>query len=150
MSELNEQQTKQAKDIFNQFDTDKSGKISADELKNMLPKLGVDLDDAGIKKMLSSADKDQNGEVDFEEFKKIAGGMFAVDVDEEEDNRKTFDEFDTDKDGHINKVEFAKAMRADDPEIEQEEIDGIFAETDDNGDGLISYDEFCKAVNKGQ
>lgn len=53
---------------FEIFDTDGSGKISSDELKIVMKKLGEELTDFQIQEMIKEADSDGDGEIDFEEF----------------------------------------------------------------------------------
>ena len=54
---------------------------------------------------------------------------------------RAFAAFDGDGDGSITKDELAKGLAA--AGVTGEEIDGIVAEADTDGDGLIDYDEFC-------
>lgn len=52
---------------FSYFDLDKTGKISADNLKKGLG----EEDEVLLNNILSSVDDDANGFIDFEEFKKM-------------------------------------------------------------------------------
>lgn len=57
-------------DAFLVFDTDKNGKISAEELRRVLDNLGCDKCSLGeCRKMIKGVDKDGDGFVDFEEFR---------------------------------------------------------------------------------
>lgn len=56
------------KRTFDIFDTDGSGKISSSELKEVMSKLGEELNDFQISEMIREADKDGDGEIDFDEF----------------------------------------------------------------------------------
>ena len=56
------------KRTFDIFDTDGSGKISSTELKEVMSKLGEELNDFQISEMIREADKDGDGEIDFDEF----------------------------------------------------------------------------------
>lgn len=57
------------RDAFHVFDTDKSGSISAEELKDVLMSLGEECTLAECRKMISGVDSDGNGTVSFDEFK---------------------------------------------------------------------------------
>merc|ERR1712131_485212 len=72
---MNKQETRDLNDqvenlrrTFEIFDTDGSGKISSTELKQVMEKLGEELDDFQISEMIREADKDGDGEIDFDEF----------------------------------------------------------------------------------
>ena len=54
--------------VFSHFDLDKSGEINASELGTVFQKLGVTLSDRELHVIISQADKDANGEVNFNEF----------------------------------------------------------------------------------
>lgn len=56
------------KEAFNVFDKDGSGKISKDELRSIMKSLGEDLTDEEITQMISEADTNGDGEIDYEEF----------------------------------------------------------------------------------
>jgi len=53
------------------FDKDGSGKISKQELKEVMKNLGENLSDQEITEMIREADDNGDGEVDFEEFVKM-------------------------------------------------------------------------------
>ncbi|EQC41630.1 hypothetical protein SDRG_01588 [Saprolegnia diclina VS20] len=55
--------------VFDEYDTDKSGSISPDELRTLLKAMGeADLDDAEINDIIRQADADNNGSIEFDEF----------------------------------------------------------------------------------
>ncbi|KAL9107868.1 MAG: hypothetical protein Q9227_007286 [Pyrenula ochraceoflavens] len=56
---------------FAVFDKDGSGTISADELRHVLKSLGEKLTDEEIDEMMRTADKDNNGSIDYAEFVKL-------------------------------------------------------------------------------
>ncbi|KAF5366604.1 hypothetical protein D9758_008978 [Tetrapyrgos nigripes] len=56
---------------FAVFDSDKSGSITADELKKVMKKLGEDLTDAEIDAMMKEADVNGDGQINFEEFQRM-------------------------------------------------------------------------------
>ena len=54
------------------MDHDKSGKVSADEMKGAIKKMyGVDIKPALITMMMAAADTNSDGEIDLAEFKTI-------------------------------------------------------------------------------
>lgn len=66
--------------VFSQFDLDKSGEISAAELGAVFQKLGVTLSERELHVIISQADKDANGEVNFTEFCEFFATLPSPDV----------------------------------------------------------------------
>ncbi|XP_059637592.1 calmodulin-like [Cornus florida] len=63
-------------DAFLIFDSDKNGFISAEELQQVLIRLGCDNCDLGeCRKMIGGVDKNGDGFVDFEEFRSMMTGL---------------------------------------------------------------------------
>ena len=66
---------------FKKFDTDGSGKLEKGELLNVLGELGLDVTDADFvayaKALMEDYDADGNGELDFDEFKKLHAQCLA-------------------------------------------------------------------------
>jgi Ca2+-binding EF-hand superfamily protein len=60
--------------------------------------------------------------------------------------KEVFDTFDADGSGYIDSAEIKSVCEQLGVEPSQEEIDAIIAEADANGDGKVSFDEFCKAI----
>jgi len=55
---------------FDELDTDKSGKLNRDEIRAAIKKVDPDASDDKVEEMVKFADKNGDGEIDFEEFKK--------------------------------------------------------------------------------
>ncbi|KAJ8904381.1 hypothetical protein NDN08_000900 [Rhodosorus marinus] len=60
-------------EAFKVFDKDGSGKISAEELRNVLLKLGENLTSEEATDLIKAADLNGDGEIDYEEFVKMMG-----------------------------------------------------------------------------
>ena len=54
--------------VFNLFDDDNTGKISLKNLKRVAKELGENMTDDELVEMIQRADKDKDGEINFEEF----------------------------------------------------------------------------------
>ena len=54
--------------VFEKFDADKSGAVSTAEMKNMISFLELKLSDEEIAKLMTDADPDGSGQIEFEEF----------------------------------------------------------------------------------
>eukprot|EP00800_Vazella_pourtalesii_P023883 TRINITY_DN992_c0_g2_i1.p1 TRINITY_DN992_c0_g2~~TRINITY_DN992_c0_g2_i1.p1 ORF type:complete len:114 (-),score=43.80 TRINITY_DN992_c0_g2_i1:90-431(-) len=59
------------KQAFNVFDKDGNGKISKDELRDVMKSLGETMLESELDEMMREADSNGDGEVDFEEFKRM-------------------------------------------------------------------------------
>ncbi|KAJ7964505.1 Calcium-binding protein [Quillaja saponaria] len=62
---------KELRDAFDLYDLDKNGLISVNELHAVLKKLGEKCSLSDCRRMISSVDADGDGNVNFEEFKKM-------------------------------------------------------------------------------
>ena len=65
----------EVKDAFNVLDINKDGSITADDLSFFLDFIGEKANQEDIEEMIKMCDLDGSGEVKFEEFSKLAGGM---------------------------------------------------------------------------
>ncbi|XP_028801871.1 calcium-binding protein CML24-like [Neltuma alba] len=63
--------TKELRDAFDLYDLDKNGVISATELHSVMRKLGEECSLSDCRRMISAVDDDGDGNVNFEEFKKM-------------------------------------------------------------------------------
>jgi calmodulin len=68
---LSEQYLEEFREVFNLFDKDGSGTISASELGTVMRTLGQNPSETEVENMIREVDKDGNGEIDFEEFCKL-------------------------------------------------------------------------------
>lgn len=76
--ELSEDQKSKLRDTFNYFDKDSSGRIDRKELRETLKKLG-DFCEMDIIQILTNADDDASGDLDFNEFcAKVAPKFFNL------------------------------------------------------------------------
>jgi len=62
------------REAFEMYDLDKNGLISAKELHAVMRRLGEKCSLSDCRKMIGNVDADRDGNVNFEEFKKMMGG----------------------------------------------------------------------------
>ncbi|KAJ4877503.1 EF-hand domain protein [Raphanus sativus] len=65
---LSEEEIGGLKELFRMIDTDNSGTITFEELKDTVKRVGADLMESEIQELLRSADVDENGSIDYGEF----------------------------------------------------------------------------------
>ena len=68
--------------------------------------------------------------------------------DSEEDLKKAFKHFDIDKDGVISRKDMKDALSKLGRNLSDKDIDDIFKDADEDGDGFVDYDEFVKNCGK--
>jgi len=76
-----------ARAAFDEFDTDASGELDGDEMRNALTQLGFELTDHQFKDVLARLDTDGSGTIDFDEFQH-ATAMLHVDLTEPAGRKK--------------------------------------------------------------
>eukprot|EP00091_Calanus_sinicus_P020666 TRINITY_DN5785_c0_g1_i1.p1 TRINITY_DN5785_c0_g1~~TRINITY_DN5785_c0_g1_i1.p1 ORF type:complete len:189 (-),score=91.73 TRINITY_DN5785_c0_g1_i1:13-504(-) len=130
------------RDTFREADKDKSGKLNLRELEKLVLAM------SGMKKefaemILKHADHDRDMMINYEELV----NMFAYD-DPEDKVKAMYRMYDTDKDGSISKRELAKLMSMGESQIGSGMMSLVWSMADEDGDGRLDYDEFCKLLNK--
>ncbi|CAA0284647.1 unnamed protein product [Arabidopsis thaliana] len=134
------------KAMFANIDTDNSGTITYEELREGLAKLGSRLTEAEVKQLMDAADVDGNGSIDYIEF--ITATMHRHRLESNENVYKAFQHFDKDGSGYITTDELEAALKeygmGDDATIKE-----ILSDVDADNDGRINYDEFCAMMRSG-
>ncbi|KAK7388991.1 hypothetical protein VNO78_23822 [Psophocarpus tetragonolobus] len=135
------------KDMFTLMDTDKDGKVTYEELKAGLRKVGSQLAEPEIKMLMEVADVDRNGVLDYGEF--VAVTIHLQRMENDEHFRKAFMYFDKDGSGYIELGELEKALSDESGETDIVVINDIMREVDTDKDGRISYEEFVAMMKTG-
>ncbi|KAJ4700600.1 putative Calcium-dependent protein kinase [Melia azedarach] len=143
---LSTEEIKGLKETFNNIDTDGSGTITYEELRDGLSRLGSKLTEAEIKQLMDAADVDKSGTIDYTEF--ITATMHRHKLEKEENLYKAFQYFDKDDSGFITRDELRQAMTQYGMGDEAT-IDEIIEDVDTDKDGRINYDEFVAMMRKG-
>uniref|UniRef100_A0A452RRJ4 Protein phosphatase 3 regulatory subunit B, alpha n=1 Tax=Ursus americanus TaxID=9643 RepID=A0A452RRJ4_URSAM len=133
---------------FKKLDLDNSGSLSVEEFMS-LPELQQN---PLVQRVIDIFDTDGNGEVDFKEF--IEGvSQFSVKGDKEQKLRFAFRIYDMDKDGYISNGELFQVLKMmvgnnlKDTQLQQI-VDKTIINADKDGDGRISFEEFCAVSTK--
>ncbi|KAK8598177.1 hypothetical protein V6N13_095565 [Hibiscus sabdariffa] len=143
---LSEEEIMGLKEMFKGMDTDNSGTITLEELRQGLAKQGTKLSEYEVKQLMEAADADGNGTIDYDEF--ITATMHMNRMDREEHLYHAFQHFDTDNSGFITTEELEQALREYGMH-DGRDIKEILSEVDTDHDGRINYDEFVAMMKKG-
>ena len=153
-------------DLFEDMDSDGSGKISAEDFRRCFKKLRIrpKPDRRDIKDLINTLDKDGDGLVSYKEFldalfnpsNKKSGPKFKLSksfkrlIDDAKLSAKEFKQVFLDMDdngtGKISPKEFKKAFKELGIKAHREDIEDLMDEMDKNGDGVVSYQEFIDVV----
>ncbi|RVX13162.1 Calcium-dependent protein kinase 11 [Vitis vinifera] len=106
---LSEEEIGGLKELFKMIDTDNSGTITFEELKEGLRKVGSELMESEIKTLMDAADIDNSGTIDYGEF--LAATLHLNKMEREENLIAAFSFFDKDGSGYITIDELQQACR---------------------------------------
>ena len=137
---LNPSDVEPLRKVFHSIDTDKSGFISVEELKEALTQSNHDISDSQVREMVSQIDEHKNGKINYSEF--LAATVSLKKFMTEERLWMIFKHFDVDDSGHISKENMIEAFRKLGKTVSMEEIEHSLKEHDVANDGQISFDEF--------
>ncbi|XP_064403617.1 calcineurin subunit B type 1-like [Halichondria panicea] len=131
---------------FKKLDVNQNGSLSVEEFMS-IPELQQN---PLVRRVIDILDTDRNGEVDFQEF--IEGvSQFSVEGDRDKKLKFAFRIYDIDQDGFISNGELFQVLKTmvgnnlTEKQL-QEIVDKTILYSDKDGDGKISYEEFCDVV----
>ncbi|CAI5455606.1 unnamed protein product [Caenorhabditis angaria] len=137
---------KEYRQLFNMFDTDGSGAIGNEELKQAMISIGLHANKNEIDNVIKEVDADGNGEIDFEEFCAcMKKSQNIVKSTNEELIRECFEIFDQDRNGIITENEF-KYIAKEFGDFDDELAEKVFRELDVSANGHLSADQFATIV----
>uniref|UniRef100_A0ACD5ZTM7 Uncharacterized protein n=1 Tax=Avena sativa TaxID=4498 RepID=A0ACD5ZTM7_AVESA len=148
---ISSEQMSEFREAFAFFDKDGDGRISAEELSTVVRSLGQSPTPEELRDMVRDVDADGNGTIEFAEFLALMSrqheAAHAADGGSpEEELREAFGVFDRDHDGHISKAELRHVMISLGEKLTDEEVEGMIAEADLDGDGQVNFDEFVRMM----
>lgn len=135
------------RDMFMLMDTDRDGKVTYEELRAGLRKVGSQLGEAEIKLLMEVADADGNGYLDYGEF--VAVTIHLQKMENDEHFHRAFMYFDKDESGYIELDELRDALADESAETDNDVLTEIMREVDTDKDGRISYEEFVAMMKTG-
>ncbi|KAJ0643639.1 putative protein kinase CAMK-CDPK family [Helianthus annuus] len=134
------------KDMFTLMDSDGDGKVTFDELKVGLKKIGSQLSEPEIRLLMDVADVDGNGVLEYGEF--VAVTIHLQKMENEEHLRKAFMFFDKDGSGYIELNELEEVLY-EPGHADMQVLNEIMKEVDTDKDGQISFKEFVAMMKAG-
>lgn len=127
--------------VFNRFDTNQDGKISADELGGVLKALGSDTSAEEVSRMMDEIDTDHDGAINLDEFASFCAREDAYSSGEKE-LHEAFEMYDQDHDGKISASELHQILTRIGERCSIEDCGGMIKTVDSDGDGYVSFEEF--------
>ena len=146
---LTEDEVMEIKEAFDLFDSDRSGEIDTEELKQALKNLGIDAKNQTLSNMMADLDKDGSGKIDFDEFINMMTAKMS-DRDTKEDLQKVFRLFlgDDEKSEKIELKHLKRVARELNENMSEEELDEMIKRADLDHDGKVDFNEFYSIMTK--
>jgi len=143
-----EERLAEYKEAFAMFDKDGDGHVTMDELREVLGQMGEHPTDEQLHDMISDVDIDNNGTIELNEFISMMQRHESDSKAVEDDIRLAFQTFDLDGNGEIDRNELKQVMEKLGEPLTDEEVAAMIAEADQDGDGLINFEEFAAVMKK--
>ncbi|KAF3961751.1 hypothetical protein CMV_013670 [Castanea mollissima] len=141
--------TDEVKKIFNKFDKNGDGKISRDELKDILHALGSRTTADEVSRIMSEIDKDGDGFISLDEFAEFHKGGSSSSESSTKELRDAFDLYDLDKNGLISANELHEVLRRLGEKCTLNECSKMISSVDKDGDGHVNFEEFKNMMKQG-
>jgi len=138
-------------DVFREIDTDGSGFLDMQEIKEMTIRLGQPLPDDRIKEIFNDMDTNKDGKVEAKEFIKWFNNEDTKEGLKSYFHQKTvhiFNEIDSTNSGYLDEQDLRNVSRRFGQKFADEKIKSIFKEMDTNKDGKVKFGEFVAWMGK--
>ncbi|KAI4388924.1 hypothetical protein MLD38_001212 [Melastoma candidum] len=132
--------------VFDQYDKNKDGRISRDELREVLSSLGGVSPEAAqreVEAAMAEIDKDGDGYIDIDEFTDLILSSQGCHGENGGDElRDAFDLYDLDGNGVISASELHSVMRKLGQKCTLSDCKKMIVSVDRDGDGNVNFEEF--------
>jgi len=139
---LTEKQISEFKEVFEIFDKDGTGDITAVELGEVMKELGLNPSPEELADIVNEADLNKDGVISFDEFLSLMS-QAVKETDSEKELLNAFEVFDKDGSGTISSDELRNVLKSLGENLTDAELDEMLQLADKNGDGQIDYEEFA-------
>lgn len=141
---LDDSTLKKNKETFQAIDSDYSGLISLEELKQAFIALDIEnLPDDQVEQIVKKVDYDKNGEINYSEF--LSGTIDLVHLSEE-NLLQLFKHLDVNNENFVTKEGLLKVFQRSSKDIGEEEIEEMLREASINPDEKINYQTFLSLM----
>lgn len=145
LEDLNE-----VKKVFERFDANSDGKISAEELVGVLKALGSVTSADEVGRMMLEIDTDQDGHINLEEFAAFCNRDADPYRSAEKELREAFELYDQDHDGRISAAELHQILTRLGERCSVHDCAAMIQSVDSDGDGFVSFQEFRKMMSSSK
>ncbi|CAH9082790.1 unnamed protein product [Cuscuta europaea] len=137
--------------VFEKFDANGDGKISAEELSGVMKDLGSSISSEELKQMMDEIDTDKDGFINLQEFADFCKGDGDGDGDGGlKELREAFDFYDADQDGLISVAELKSILSRLGMGCSAEDCSNMIKSVDSDEDGSVNFTEFKKMMTNKQ
>ncbi|KAI3779017.1 hypothetical protein L2E82_08443 [Cichorium intybus] len=138
----------QVKQVFNRFDVNGRGKITATELVDVMKALGSDTSLDVVKRIMEDIDTDSDGFINLEEF----AGFLKGNAGDEDDGgikelQDAFKLYDLNKNGLISASELHQILSRLGESCTVDDCTNMIKSVDSDGDGYVNFEEFRKMMS---
>ncbi|KAM4087732.1 hypothetical protein ACB094_07G017800 [Castanea mollissima] len=140
--------TNEVEKIFNKFDKNGDGKISHDDLNDVLHALGSQMTSAEVSCIMSEIDKDGDGFISLDEFTNFYMDGSTTPESSTQELRGAFDLYDLDKNGLISANELQEVLSRLGEKYTLVECSKMISSFDTDGDGHVNFEEFKNMMKK--
>jgi len=148
---LPKEQVEMLKKVFDTFDREKLGYITADTVAAMLSMMGLKFNSKELNEVIEEIDEDGSGQIEFDEFLILAKKFMTEDEDEdsgelEKELKEAFRLYDKEGNGYISTAVLKTILAELDSSLSDEDLDGMIEEIDEDGSGTVDFDEFMEMM----